>query len=323
MKLLFVLLLINISLFSSDILTDYRINGISKIEKRMDSELSKEDYWNRYLADKDTTFGFIESYKNILTCDKNSSTLTLYSQDENSSFKLRKEYSAYTGKLKGDKSKEGDLRTPIGIYKIVKKLSKDTKLDSFYGPLAFVTSYPNVYDDYRGKNGSGIWIHGLPINEKRDDFTRGCIAIDNTNIECLNNNIDIDKTLLIINSSEVQKNIPKDMLASILSQVYTWRYAWLYNDIESYLNFYSDEFVRSDGMDIQTFKNYKQRVFKKIEKKNIIFHTIDVVPYPSNDNIYQVTFKELYKSKTFEFIGDKTLIVKVDENKKIQILTEK
>ena len=323
MKLLFAVLFISTALFASDILTSYRINGIVAIEKQMDLELTKEEYWSKYLMDKDTTFGYIESYTNILTCNKNDSTLNLYSTDKNSTFKLRTEYSAFTGKRKGDKAKEGDLKTPIGIYQIVKKLSKDTKLNSFYGPLAFVTSYPNIYDSYRGKDGSGIWIHGLPIEEKRDEFTRGCIAINNPNIECLDDNIDIEKTLLIINDSKIKKNISKKILTSILSKFYTWRYAWLYNDIDSYLDFYSDEFIRNDGMDIKAFKNYKTRVFKKIEKKSIIFNDINILPYPNGDNIFQITFKEFYKSDTFEFIGNKTLIVTVDKNNKIKILTEK
>ncbi|MCF6310123.1 MAG: L,D-transpeptidase family protein [Sulfurimonas sp.] len=219
--------------------------------------------------------------------------------------------------------KEGDLKTPVGIYEIVKKLSKDTNLDSFYGPLAFVTSYPNVYDSYRGKNGSGIWIHGLPLEQTRDEFTRGCIAINNPNIECLDNNIDISKTLLIINNSKIKKNISKKMLTSILSQFFSWRYAWLYNDIGSYLDFYSNEFIRNDGMNITKFKNYKTRIFRKIEKKSIIFNNINIVPYPNSDNVFQITFKEFYKSDTFEFTGNKTLIVTVDKNKKIKILTEK
>jgi murein L,D-transpeptidase YafK len=304
-------------------LTNYRINGIDAIEKKMDLELTKKKYWSNYLKDKDTTFGYIESYTNILTCNKENSSLNLYSTDKNSIFKLRTEYSAFTGKAKGDKIKEGDLKTPIGIYKIVKKLSKNTKLDSFYGPLAFVTSYPNIYDSYRGKNGSGIWVHGLPIEQKRDEFTRGCIAINNTNIECLDDNIDISKTLLIINNSKIEKNISKSTLTSILSQFFSWRHAWLYSDIDSYLNFYSDEFIRNDGMDIKKFKKYKTRIFKKIEKKSIIFNNINIVPYPNSDNIFQITFKEFYKSNTFEFTGNKTLIVAVDKNKKIKILTEK
>ena len=76
-------------------------------------------------------------------------------------------------------------------------------------------------------------------------------------------------------------------------------------------------------MDIKAFKNYKTRVFKKIERKSIIFNDINILPYPNGDNIFQITFKEFYKSDTFEFIGNKTLIVTVDKNNKIKILTEK
>lgn len=323
MKSVVTLLFITISIFASDILTNYRLNGIDTIEQQMDRELTKQEYWSDYIKDKDTTFGYIESYMNVLTCNKEKSTLNLYSIDENKKFKFKKEYSAFTGKKKGDKVKEGDFKTPIGIYQIVQKLSKETKLNPFYGPLAFVTSYPNLYDTYRGKNGSGIWIHGLPIEQERDEFTRGCIAINNPNIECLDRNIDIDKTLLIINSSEVQKNISKKTLVSLLSQLFEWRYAWLYSDIESYLSFYDTEFVRNDGMDFKKFKSYKTRVFKKDEKKSIIFNDINIIPYPNSLNTFQITFKEFYTSDTFKFTGNKILIVKIDDNNKIKILTEK
>lgn len=322
MKIIFVLL-ISLSLYSSDILTQYRINGIKTIEKQMDFELTKKEYWNEFIKDKDTIFGYIESYPNILTCNKEKSTLNLYIKDSNNTYGFQKEYSAYTGEAKGDKVKEGDLKTPIGIYEITKKLSRENKLDSFYGPLAFVTSYPNTYDQYRGKNGHGIWIHGLPTEQTRDEFTKGCIAINNSSIECLDKRINIDETLLIINNDEVYKGVSKDILASILSQLYSWRYSWLFDDIKSYLNFYSNDFIRFDGMDFDRFKKYKTRVFKKIEKKTIIFNNINVLPYPNSRDIYQITFKEFYKSDTFEFTGDKTLVIKFDETNGMKILTEK
>ncbi|HEY9204142.1 MAG TPA: L,D-transpeptidase family protein [Sulfurimonas sp.] len=321
MKLLLIIFL-SLNIYAGDILTSYRLNGIAQIEKEMDLELSKKEYWDKIVENKDTTFGYIESYNNILACDKSVSTLELYSLDENQSFNYRKTYDAFTGKLKGDKVREGDLKTPIGIYQITQKLSKDTKLDPFYGPLAFVTSYPNIYDSYRGKNGSGIWIHGLP-SEDRDEFTRGCIAIDNSSIECLDRNIDIDKTVLIIDDAKVKQNISKDALSSILAQLYSWRYSWIYDDIEGYLSFYSPEFVRSDGMNIEEFRKYKTRVFKKVEKKTIIFNDINVLPYPNTSNIYQINFKEFYRSDTFKFTGDKTLVIELDEDNKIKILTEK
>ena len=33
------------------------------------------------------------------------------------------------------------------------------------------------------KNGSGIWIHGMPYNADREKFTKGCIALDNNELE--------------------------------------------------------------------------------------------------------------------------------------------
>ena len=318
-KLYILLFILTTSLCANNILTDYRMNGIYNVQKHMDNELTKMEYWDIQLKDLDTRFGYIESYSNILTCDKSSSKLTLYIKDNNESYKLQKQYNAYTGKIGGDKLKEGDLKTPIGIYDLTKKISK---LDSFYGPLAFVTSYPNAYDKYRGKNGSGIWIHGLPTEQERSDYTKGCIAIDNQSIECLDRHIDIDKTLLIINKEKSNIEVNKKVLSSILAELYSWRYSWIYNDIENYLNYYSPEFVRHDGMSYKRFLKYKERIFKKRETKEIIFKNVNVLPYPNSSNIYKISFIEKYRSKSFEFIGDKVLIVKFDNNK-IKIITEK
>jgi len=304
-------------------LQEYKLNGINSLEKQMDNELTQIDYWSEYLKNKDTQFGYIEGYSNILACNKEKSTLSLFVKGSDENYEFKREHNAYTGKNSGDKVREGDQKTPVGIYKIVEKLSKDTNLDPFYGPLAFVTSYPNSYDKLRGKNGSGIWIHGLPTKRTRDKFTRGCIAINNSNIECLGQNIRIDDTLLIIDSEEVKQDISKEVLASLLSELYKWRYAWLYNDINSYLNFYSDNFIRDDGMKFSRFQSYKTRVFKKIEKKSIIFNNINIVPYPNSENIFQITFKEFYTSSSFSFEGDKVLIVKISKNNNFKILTEK
>ena len=310
---------LSISSLSADVLTQYRNYGIQNLEKQFDQELSKRDYWDKYLENRDTTFGYIESYDNILTCDKSQSTLTLYMRDDNNSYSLTKEYSAFTGKIKGDKKREGDLKTPIGVYTLTKKLSK---VDSFYGPLAFVTSYPNSYDMYKGKDGSGIWIHGLPVHQERDSFTKGCIAINNKNIECLDRHIDISKTILLINEKNEHKSISKDELSNVLAGVYAWRYSWLYNETENYLNFYDETFKRFDGMNKEDFSKYKTRVFNKSENKSIIFNKLNVIPYPGSDNLFKVTFYEIYKSNSFSFTGDKVLILKL-ENSSIKIITEK
>lgn len=307
------------SLLSADILTTYRQNGIENIEKELDFELSKREYWDRHLLSHNTAFGYLESYANVLTCNKEKSTLTLYMKDKEGKFNLKKRYSAYTGKVKGDKRQEGDLKTPVGIYNLTQKLSN---VDSFYGPLAFVTSYPNLYDTYRGKNGSGIWIHGLPIAQERDEFTKGCIAINNDNLECLDKNIDISQTLLIIDEKKITQEVSKKELSKILSQLYEWRYAWLYNDIKAYLDFYAPDFRRYDGMNRDEFVRYKTRVFAKQEPKRIVFRKINLLPYPGSASTYKITFEESYKSPSYAFDGEKVLIVELKENK-LQIITER
>ena len=316
------LLLLVASLGAIDILSEYRAHGIKNIEQKMDLALAKKSYWTKYLKTKDTTFGYLEKYSNVLTCNKEQSTLNLYVQDKNKKFKLINKNSAFTGKNSGDKKREGDSKTPIGVYELVAKKSKKTKLDPFYGPYAFVTSYPNSYDAYQGKSGHGIWIHGLPESQERDNFTKGCIAIQNINLKELEKNIDIKETLLIIDDNWIKTKISEDKLTSILAQLFEWRYAWIYNDIEKYLKFYSDDFIRYDGMKIEKFKRYKRRIFTKNEKKTILFHDLNVVPYPNTKNSYQVTFKEFYKSNSFKFEGNKSLMIKLDSSNNMQIFTE-
>ncbi len=323
-KKIFILLVVFVSftyaLQANSILTEYRQHGMEKIKKKMDLELGNVEYWNDFIKDKDTTFGYIEPTLSILTCNKEDSSLKLYKKEENKHYTFTEDYSAFTGKMKGDKVKEGDLKTPLGIYKLTKKISK---VDPFYGPMAFVTSYPNTFDKYKGKNGSGIWIHGLPIDQERDEFTKGCIAINNENITELDKEIDHTKTLLIINQTEVQKKVNKEKLASILAQLYKWRYTWLYNETDNYLSFYADDFKRFDGMDLERFKRYKTRIFNKKESKTILFNDITVIPYPNTDDLYQITFNEFYASNSFKFVGEKVLIVRIDQNNNIKIVTEK
>ena len=322
-KILFIISMINSSLFATSILTEYRMNGLQNFEKKMDLALSKQSYWSQYIKNQDTTFGYLEKYSNVLTCNKQRSNLILYSKNRNNKYYMKDNDSAYTGKNSGDKKKEGDAKTPIGLYDLVSKKVQNKNLDPFYGPFAFVTSYPNMYDKFRGKSGHGIWIHGVPEDEERDSYTKGCIAIQNENLKTLEKKIDLKKTLLIIDDNWIKKNISKKTLASILAQLYEWRYAWLYNDLKLYLSFYAQDFVRSDKkMDFARFKRYKTRIFKKVEKKTIIFKNINVIPYPNTKNIYQITFREFYKSNSFAFTGDKVLMVRVDKNNKMKIFTE-
>jgi murein L,D-transpeptidase YafK len=302
--------------FSLDIVELYRKNGISAVQKIIEEQLTKKEYWEENLENKNLKYGYYESIEFLMLCQKNMKDIILYDTKEH---KKLLDTNVFIGKIHGDKKKEGDMKTPIGAYTLTNRL---TKLDPFYGPLALTTNYPNIFDKTKGKTGHGIWIHGLPEKEDRDDFTQGCIALDNTQIKKLDNSINIDNSVLVISENDF-KPAQKEHISLILSKIFSWRDAWKYSDIQVYLSFYSDEFKKSDGKNIEEFKKYKKRLFEKDEKKTIQFSNINIIPYPNdmNKTIYKVIMDELYKTNRYKYDGKKELYVEVI-GEKVQILAE-
>ena len=299
----------------------YSSGGMSAIAKEIDQGLGDPSFWTSKLNNKDLTFGYYESTDTLLICQKNQPALNLYRKEKKGKqehFTLLKTIPAFTGKYDGDKVSEGDRRTPIGVYSLTQKLST---VDPFYGPMAFVTSYPNLYDRIRGKSGDGIWIHGLPESGDRDNFTKGCIAINNNELTTLDQKIDYKNTLLVIDTKQKENSsIP---YAAIIAQLYQWRYAWKYNDFQTYLSFYDTTFIRYDGMEYYDFKNYKQRVFDKKESKEILFSNLNIIPYPGErQNLFMVTFDEIYTSSKHAFTGPKTLMLLLNSDQTISIVSE-
>lgn len=311
--------MLSTSLFSQELATLYRMHGIEEITKKLDRELAKTSYWENELSGKDLRFGYFESVNSLLQCNKERSKLSFFKRDAEGEFVLQNTFNAYTGKLDGDKRREGDLKTPVGVYHLTEKLDQ---LDPFYGPLAFVTSYPNFYDRLQGKNGSGIWIHGLPDNAEREPYTRGCIAIENSDITCMSEKLSLENSIVIIEPKE-EAPVTLDTMASLLAELFSWRYTWLYNDLTAYLDFYADDFQRYDGMNKKRFKAYKRQVFAYNDKKQIDFRSLNIIPYPSSErNLFLIWFKETYLSNRVNFQGNKSLIVRLN-NGKMKIVAEK
>lgn len=314
-KALFVSLLAATTLLSSEVLTLYKSGG----KKLLEQEMNNPSYWSGSLFNKDLRFGYFERAFSLLTCSKEKGSLELYTPDAQKRFSLKKRYSAFTGKNSGDKRTEGDLKTPIGIYTLTER---KRRVDPFYGPMAFVTSYPNLYDRIRGKNGDGIWVHGVPLSGTRDPFTKGCIAINNNDLIQLDQTINPSNTLLIIDSSLKQWVNPA-AYSAILAGLYQWKYAWTYNDIDSYIATYDNAFKRYDGMGLTQFKAYKERIFSKNEIKTITLDRLNIIPYPGEKrNLFWVTFNQLYVSDSHRFEGEKSLLVRLNANQSISILTE-
>jgi len=86
-----------------------------------------------------------------------------------------------TGKLR-----EGDGRTPLGVYFVNKNL-KGQPLPDLYGAGALTLNYPNAIDVMRGQTGSGIWLHGTPSAQyaRAPWATDGCVVMSNPEMDRL------------------------------------------------------------------------------------------------------------------------------------------
>ena len=103
----------------------------------------------------------------------------------------------------GHKVKEGDNKTPEGTYFI------SYKNPNSRGYKSLKISYPNEQDRQNAKAlnvspGGDIFIHGLwwaeqdPKNHWKDNWTRGCIALNNQEIEEIFNHTECNTEITIL-----------------------------------------------------------------------------------------------------------------------------
>ena len=102
-----------------------------------------------------------------------------------------------------DKKIEGDGCTPEGTYKINKKLDKGQT--SFY--KAFLLDYPNQEDKKKRKTGGMIEIHGSgsgsSVNYGGSNWTFGCIALSDEDIDEIFDYINKDDKIIVIKYTSI------------------------------------------------------------------------------------------------------------------------
>ena len=105
--------------------------------------------------------------RHALVVDTARSTLYVF-ENRDGEARYVTDYYISIGKNGIDKFREGDNKTPLGVYHVTGRLSRE-KLNSTYGKLAeqygvgaLPISYPNEWDRREGRNGHGIWLHGVP-----------------------------------------------------------------------------------------------------------------------------------------------------------------
>ena len=208
------------------------------------------------------------------------------------------DYYVTIGKNGLEKSREGDKKTPVGVYHVVSRLPKD-KLTDFYGSGAYPISYPNEWDQMRGRDGHGIWLHGTP----RDTYSRpprasdGCIVLTNQDLEALAARLQIGSTPIVIaDSIDWAKPAEVETLrAELAAAVESWRRDWESRDTEAYLRHYAKKFS-SNGLNLAQWSAQKIQVNAGKSWIKVKVADVSLLLYPGNEDMAVATFDQDYAS---------------------------
>jgi len=242
--------------------------------------------------------------RHVLVVDTARSTLYVF-ENRGGEARYVTDYYVSIGKNGIDKFREGDNKTPLGVYHVTGRLSR-TKLSTTYGKLAvqygigaLPISYPNEWDRREGRNGHGIWLHGVPF----DTYSRpplasnGCIALTNEDFTTISKEVRIGVTPVIIANGVdwVTPEASRALRKELLERVEGWRRDWENRDTDQYLAHYSADFS-SDRLDLAQWSAQKHKVNSGKSWIRVRLEGISIFLYPGRDDLAVVTFKQDYAS---------------------------
>ena len=251
----------------------------------------RADRFPRYLLQLDP------GQRHAIIVDSNRSRLYLY-ENAGGAPHLLADYYTTLGKRGIEKFREGDQKTPIGVYYVTSGIS-GTKLPDLYGWGAFPISYPNAWDRMQGRGGYGIWIHGVPADTyaRAPRASDGCVVLANPDIENLGRSVQVGVTPVII--AEEIDWVPAEELKAqreaFRKQLEAWRADWESRDADRYLAHYGPQF-RSDSMNFAAWGAHKRRVNTGKNWIKIGLSNFSIIRSPGKEELMVVTFNQDYRS---------------------------
>jgi hypothetical protein len=145
----------------------------------------------------------------LLLSDLSISRIYIFDLAQKKPTLIREIYSSI-GLAGAIKQREGDRKTPIGVYRLMKEI-RNPRPDGFLGDLAITLDYPNAEDRRAQRTGSGIWIHGVPqeVHVRPPRSSDGCLAVANSDMEMIRNYVEFGKTHIVI-APDIQWLSPAD-----------------------------------------------------------------------------------------------------------------
>lgn len=233
-----------------------------------------------------------DDQKNVLVVDTSRSRMYVY-ENQGGQLRFITDYYISQGRYGVNKSREGDQRTPIGVYYVNARIP-GPKLPDFYGTGALPLNYPNEWDKRNGRSGSGIWLHGTPS----DNFSRpplssdGCVVLANPDLQSLYSTAEVGKTVVVIsdgiqfvNKSEWDKD--RGSAGKFMDQ---WQQDMEAPDADKVLANYSQAFRSNLGESLITWFSRQQKSLNGARPSSVKVRDLSLYRYPGKDELIVSTF---------------------------------
>ena len=229
-----------------------------------------------------------------LLADTRHSRLFVY-ENLRGQLKLISDYYITQGKLGVHKVKEGDQKTPTGVYYITSRLSR-ARLPDFYGVGALPINYPNEWDRVNGRSGSGIWLHGTPSGSysRPPLASDGCVVLTNPDMQKLFGSVVVGKTPVVIGEqlefiSKQQSANERDTADHMIE---SWRHDLESLNVQKFLQHYSAQFKSATGEDLTSWSAKQQQALAGVKGISIKLQDETLFAYPDRHDLIVATFTQ-------------------------------
>jgi len=218
--------------------------------------------------------------------------------------RLLGDYYATTAKNGPVKWRQGDRRTPLGVYFTTGRLP-GVGLPDFYGYGALPVNYPNVWDRRLGRTGYGIWIHGVPSHVGHEHRrpprdSDGCVVLANEDMSALWLALG-DRSVPVIIANGIEWVAAPELerrRLELARRIEAWRGAWQSRDLQAYAEFYAGDF-QADELDYRDWMDKKRRINVRKTFVEVGLQEISIFGYPGERDMAVVTFDQDYRSSDF------------------------
>jgi murein L,D-transpeptidase YafK len=243
-----------------------------------------------------------DKQKYVIVQDMSLSRLFVFENRDGVPF-LIKDYYASHGQGGVDKRRQGDKKSPVGVYFTTGRLL-DENLPQRYGAGALPLNYPNAWDYRNKRTGNGIWLHGSPV----DTYSRpplaslGCLSLTNPDFQEVDQLIKNGTPMILgENLDWVSKSAWLKQQQQMIAVVKSWEEDWESLDYTRYIQHYSHSFSNGEQQ-YQKFAAHKKRVNGSKSFIQIGLNDLNIFTYPDTE-LMVVSFNQDYKSSNYKGLG--------------------